>query len=100
MTSAAARSVAHGRNGCPSLFRLLLCLLQQRRDVDPELGERLLFVRREFGQGGGVGAVPGPEGGGQLGVGGERGGVQAGRRVVQLLDLAALSKAEAFVVAG
>src|SRR5258708_2086971 len=32
------------------LIRLLLRLLQQRRYVGPQLGERLLFVRREFGQ--------------------------------------------------
>ena len=39
------------RDSYPSyLFRLLLRLLQKFRHVGPQLGERLLFVRREFGQ--------------------------------------------------
>ena len=43
--------------------------------------------------------MPGPEVVGQLGVGGEGGGVQAGRAVVQLLAPAPLGQAEAFLVA-
>ena len=46
---------------------------------------------------GGVVAVAGLQVVGQLGVGGEGGGVQAGRRVMELLDLAPLGQAEAFV---
>ena len=42
--------------------------------------------------------MPGLQVVGQLGVGGEGGGVQAGRRVVQLLDLADTGQSQAFLV--
>ena len=44
--------------------------------------------------------MPGFQVVGQLGVGGEGGGVQAGRGVVQFLELAPLGEGEAFVVIG
>ena len=65
-----------------------------------ELGRVLALAGGgQRGEAGGVVAVSGLEVVGQLGVGGEGGGVQAGRRVVELLDLAPLGQAEAFLVA-
>ena len=73
-------------------------LPQARSLLVVELGRVLALAGGgQRGEAGGVVAVPGLQVVGQLGVGGEGGGVQAGRRRVELLALADTGQTQAFL---